>query len=200
MLASNERARTVWSRLGFVVEELLLAAPIDQLAARLADRSVGERRGTAHVQTDDRTSIERAIAGFVPRLQAPDVRWGSSWVRIADELLDGDEQALARFTRDLSERLGAVAVALSLEGEVVRFRLFENGRMVDEYLSVPAYYGPLPKGDELALAANPTLVSRLTGADREQVRQVARTADSPAELPPAGELYAQLAALMGLEA
>ena len=37
--------------------------------------------------------------------------------------------------------------------------------MVDEYLSVPTWYGELPKGDELALAANPTLVSRLTGAD-----------------------------------
>ena len=48
--------------------------------------------------------------------------------------------------------------------------------MVDEYLSVPTYYGELAKGDELALAANPTLVARLTGADREDVRRVARTA------------------------
>jgi hypothetical protein len=71
--------------------------------------------------------------------------------------------------------------------------------MVDEYLSVPTYYGALPKGDELALAANPTLVSRLTGADRDEVKRVARTAASPAELPPAPELYEQLARLMGLE-
>ena len=47
--------------------------------------------------------------------------------------------------------------------------------MVDEYLSVPTYYGELPMGDELALAANPTLVSRLTGASRDDVRRVART-------------------------
>ena len=59
----------------------------------------------------------------------------------------------------------------------MRFRLYERGRMVDEYLSVPTYYGELPKGDELALAANPTLVARLTGADRDEVRRVARTAD-----------------------
>jgi hypothetical protein len=79
----------------------------------------------------------------------------------------------------------------------VRFRLYESGRMVDEYLSVPTYYGPLPKGDELALEANPTLVARLTGADRDEVRRVARTAPSPADLP--GDLYEQIAALMGLD-
>jgi hypothetical protein len=71
--------------------------------------------------------------------------------------------------------------------------------MVDEYLSVPTFYGPLPKGDELALAANPTLVSRLTGADRDDVKRVARNATSPAELPSAPELYEQIARLMGLE-
>ena len=70
--------------------------------------------------------------------------------------------------------------------------------MVDEYLSVPTYYGPLPKGDELALEANPTLVARLTGADRDDVRRVARTA-RVAGRAAAGELYEQIAALMGLE-
>ena len=71
--------------------------------------------------------------------------------------------------------------------------------MVDEYLSVPTYYGPLPKGDELALSANPTLVARLTGADHDAVRRVARNATSPSELPPAAELHDAIARLMGLE-
>ena len=71
--------------------------------------------------------------------------------------------------------------------------------MVDEYLSVPTFYGPLPKVDELALAANPTLVARLTGADHIDVKRVARTAATPADLPPATELYEQIAKLMGLE-
>src|SRR5262249_8072819 len=80
---------------------------------------------------------------------------------------------------------GAVVVALALEhSAVVRFRLYESGRMVDEYLSVPTYQGPISKGDELALEANPTLVARLTGADRDTVRQVMRTPASPADLPP----------------
>jgi hypothetical protein len=122
-----------------------------------------------------------------------------SWIRISDTVLDRDREAHGRFARELSERLGAVTVALAVEGEVVRFRLYERGRMVDEYLSVPTYYGPLSKGDELALAANPTLVSRLTGADREDVKRVARIASSPAELPPAQELYEDLAQLMRLQ-
>ena len=71
--------------------------------------------------------------------------------------------------------------------------------MVDEYLSVPTYYGALPKGDELALEANPTLVARLTGADRDDVRRVMRTAASPAELPPARSCTSRSRALMGLE-
>ena len=58
----------------------------------------------------------------------------------------------------------------------MRFVIHDQGRMVDEYLSVPDYFGPLPPGDALALRANPTVVSRLTGAEPSRVRAVARTA------------------------
>jgi hypothetical protein len=70
--------------------------------------------------------------------------------------------------------------------------------VVDEYASVPEYRGPLPPGDVIALGANPTVVSRLTGADPVRVREIARTAASPADLPPALELHAQIAELMGV--
>lgn len=199
VLSSNERARTVWRRLGFTETQLMLASPVDSLVERLAERPQGEHRATTHVQSDDEVSVGRAIAQFLPRLEAPNVRSGGSWTRVADAVFDRDRDAHARFAQELSDRLGAVTVALAQEGEVVRFRLYERGRMVDEYLSVPVWYGELSKGDELALQANPTLVARLTGADRDAVRRVARTAAAPADLPPAGELYEQIAALMGLE-
>jgi ribosomal protein S18 acetylase RimI-like enzyme len=199
VLTTNELARTVWRRLGFEDVSYLMATRVEALEARLAVADHGEHRATIHVQTDDELSVERALAQFIPRLQAPDVRATTNgWIRIADVTTDRDRDAQGRLARELSERLGAVTVALALEGPVVRFRLYERGRMVDEYLSVPTYYGPLPKGDELALAANPTLVARLTGADREQVRSVARTALSPADLPPAAEHFERLARLMGL--
>ena len=72
--------------------------------------------------------------------------------------------------------------------------------VIDEYLSVPTYYGDLNKADELSLAANATLVARLTGADPARVRAVARTASTPSELPPACELLEQIADVMNLEA
>jgi ribosomal protein S18 acetylase RimI-like enzyme len=199
VLTSNDVGVTAWRRLGFVEYSTAMGAPVEALELRLAEGPHGESHAATHVQTDDEQSVDRAIAQFIPRLEAPDVHRNESWVRISDGVLDRDREAHGRFARELSERLGAVTVALALEGEVVRFRLFERGRMVDEYLSVPAYYGPLPKGDELALAANPTLVSRLTGADRDDVKRVAQTAGSPAELPPAQELYEQISRLMGLE-
>ena len=202
VLASNAVARDVWGRLGFEEVQLLLAQPLDALERRLADAPAEPSRASTHVQTDDRTSVERALAQFVPRLAAPEVRDAANgWIRIADPLLDADRAAQARFASDVSDRLGAVVVALAVEdGAVVRFRLYERGRMVDEYLSVPSHDGAPSKGDELALAANPTLVARLTGADHDEVRRVARNAGSPSELPPAAELYEQIAHLMGLEA
>jgi hypothetical protein len=72
--------------------------------------------------------------------------------------------------------------------------------MVDEYLSVPSYYGELRQADELSLTANPTLAARLTGADPARVRSVARVGSSPSELPPARELLQQIAGVLGLEA
>jgi ribosomal protein S18 acetylase RimI-like enzyme len=199
VLTTNDHARAVWHRLGFRDVSSYMATPLDALEVRLAERSRGEQRASTYVQTDDELSVERAIAQFVPRLESPQVSASESWIRITDPLFDRDRGSHGRFAQELSDRLGAVTVALAQEGEVVRFRLYERRRMVDEYLSVPTYYGPLSKGDELALEANPTLVSRLTGADRDAVRRVARTAASPVELPSAPELYEQIARLMGLE-
>jgi ribosomal-protein-alanine N-acetyltransferase len=201
VLVSNERARTVWERLGFDEHGLFMTTPLDALERRLEVRPPGETRAATHVQTDDLVSIGRTLTQFIPRLEAPAVHAASNgWVRIEDPLTTHDREVQARLTRELSERLGTVAVALALEeGAVVRYRLFERGRMVDEYLSVPAYYGDIPKGDELALAANPSLVARLTNADRNEVRRVARTGNAASDLPAAPELYRDIARLMGLE-
>ena len=197
VLADNEPALATWRRLGFDTVSYSMASPVDALADRLTHVPVGEERASTHVQTDDEVSVDRAIAQFIPRLEAPHVTASDSWIRIADPILARDRDAHGRFAKEVSERLGAVTVALAQEGEVVRFRLYERGRMVDEYLSVPSYYGQLSKGDELALEANPTLVSRLTGADRDEVRRVIRTAAAASDLP--ADLYDQIASLMGLQ-
>jgi hypothetical protein len=51
----------------------------------------------------------------------------------------------------------------------------------------------------ISLAANPTVVARLTGADPAEVRRVVRNAKSPAELPPADELGAEVGRVLGVE-
>jgi ribosomal protein S18 acetylase RimI-like enzyme len=200
VLVSNTLAETIWRRLGFEPVALTLAQPLDRLDGHLDDAPAGASRASTHVQTDDRPAVERAVAQFVPRLDAEVRDADGGWIRIGDPLFDADRDAQARFARDLSDRLGAVVVALALErAAVVRFRLYERGRMVDEYLSVPDFYSQLDRGDELAMEANPTLVARLTGADREEVRRIARTAASPSDLPPAETLYEDVARMMGLE-
>jgi ribosomal-protein-alanine N-acetyltransferase len=200
VVETNAVARTVWGRLGFHDVKRVMSQPLEELERRLAEEPAQGSHGATYVQSDDEASVGRAVAQFLPRLVAPHVTAGESWMRVTDPVLDDDRTAHGRFAKELSDRLGAVTVAIAVENSaVVRFRLYERGAMVDEYLSVPTYYGVLPKGDELALEANPTLVSRLTGADRDEVRAVARTAATPAELPPADELYAQIATLMRLE-
>jgi hypothetical protein len=121
-------------------------------------------------------------------------------VAVYDEVCDRDPAQLQRLARELSDRRGAVVLALGVEeGAVVRFVLLERGRVMDEYLSVQEYYGPLPPGDVVALGANPRLVARLTGADPERVRAAAKHGRIPEDLPPAPELLADLARAIGIE-
>jgi hypothetical protein len=204
-MLTNDTALTLYRRLGFTPLEYFMVATRDLLAARLTSSARPPSFGSLHVQTDDENAVERAVSVYLPRIGRSE--WTQvlpaqrDWVTVVDELCDRDRSAQRRLGGELSDRLGVPVVAFALEEEaVVRFLLFDRGRMVDEYLSVPTYYGDLNKADELSLAANPTLVARLTGADPVRVRAVARVASSPTELPPPRELLRQLADVMNLEA
>lgn len=193
---ANDGARAAYRRLGFREESLNLE--ID--TAQLGRPEEGPSSGSVYVQTDDEAPLRRLLGRFVPRL--PDARiepTGTGWTLLADVELDRDPKLLRRLAQELSSGTGAVVLALGIEaGAVVRYILYDRGGIVDEYLSVPEHFGPLPPGDAIALRANPTVAARLTGAEPAQVRAVARTAGSPAELPPPAELLAQLAAVLGV--
>lgn len=201
----NRIAQAAYERWGFRAQTLTLAAEIDELSAGLADREKGLSFGSVHVQTDDAGAVVRAVRQYVPRL--PGASEGTvvspprqGWVAVYDELCDREPDLLKRLARELSDRMGAVTLAIGLErGEVVHYLLYERGRMVDEYLSTPTYYGELPPGDAVALGANATVVARLTGADPKEVRSVAQTASTPGELPPGPQLLAAIARAMGIE-
>jgi len=197
VLASNKDARAIYERWGFKPVELTLGAPLDQLEQRLAPAE-GPTFGFVHVQTDDVEKVRRDAAKVL-RLE-PDVEAGSGWVRVRSDATDADPARLKALAKELSYTTGGVVLSLGVErGAVVRYDLFDRGSDVDEYLSVPEYYGALPPGDAYALGANATVVGRLTGADPKRVRETARTATSPNELPPAQELYEQIAKVMGVQ-
>jgi GNAT superfamily N-acetyltransferase len=202
VLASNEGARSVYERWGLAPVELTLAAPLDALEQRLV-RPSGPTFGSVHVQTDDVGAVERAVQKALPRLgrsAATSVTGPrNGWVAVHDELVDREPKLLHRLGKELSYAVGGVVLAIGVEeGAVVRYALFDRGGAVDEYASVPEYHGPLPPGDVVALGANPTVLARLTGADPARVREVVRTAVSPAELPPAGELIETIASVLGV--
>jgi ribosomal protein S18 acetylase RimI-like enzyme len=199
---TNEVGERVWQRLGFTEFARALMASVDAIEARLGAEP-GESYASIHVQTDDTAAVEAAAAKYLPRFGGGEARVSgprNGWTVLYSDLTDRDRQARQRFASELSNATAAVVCALALEdGRVVHFALYERGSIVDEYQSVPEYYGPLPPGDVIALSANPTVVARLTGADRARVRAVARTAATPEELPPAPELLQQLASVMGLQ-
>jgi hypothetical protein len=201
----DDRSVSLYARWGFVPVRRVLGVELDVLRRDLERLPRGESFGSVHVQTDDLPAVERAVRGFTP-LQAGGSQGSvvvpprGGWVSVYDELADRDPTALRRLAREVSDRLGAVVLALGVEaGAVVRFLLLDRGRLLDEYLSVPEYYGPLPSGEVVALAANPTLVERLTGGDRREVRAAAAVGKHPDELPPPTEIAAALARAMRID-
>jgi ribosomal protein S18 acetylase RimI-like enzyme len=204
VLESNADARAIYERWGFRTAELKLDVELDALDRRLGEREEGRTFGSVHVQTDDRAAVARNVAKYLPRFghsegtEVAEPRNG--WTAVYDELSDRDPSVLQKLARELSYATGAVTLAIGVEhGEVVHYALYDRGGVVDEYLSVPEYYGPLPPGDVVALGANPTVVARLTGADPARIRAVALTAAAPDQLPPAEELLRELAVAMGVE-
>lgn len=197
----NDEARVILERFGLRGYARAYAARADDLIAHLSARP-REVYGSVHVQTDDRPRVEGAALRFLPRLgrsertEISDPRNG--WIAVIDELCGREPELLRRLARELSDRLGAVTVALGVEEEVARYVLFDRGRVMDEYQSVPEYFAPLPPGDVVALSANPTVVARLTGADPARVRQAAPSGSSTRELASADELYHRIADVMGL--
>jgi ribosomal protein S18 acetylase RimI-like enzyme len=200
----NQVGQMVWQRLGFTEWARRLTVPIETLESRVTGGEQGEWYASLHVQTDDFEAVQAAVLKYLPWLgasgEARVAQPRNGWVAVYHDLLDRDRKARERLAAELSNATAAVVCAIALEdGAVVRYALFERGSIVDEYESVPEYHGPLPPGDVVALGANPTVVARLTGAEPARVRAVARTAASPDQLPPAPELFAELAEVLGLE-
>jgi len=194
----NRGALAFYERLGFEEAAKFLRTPLDGLLRE--QEPAPESIGGLHVQSDDAEAVERVVDVYLPRFlrgASAEIERGREWTVVRVTPFDLD--VLRQLGRELSYRYGVTVVFTLEAGAVVRWVIHDQGRMVDEYLSVPEYFGSLPPGDALALRANPTVVARLTGADAARVRATARTADRPGDLPPVADLYAELADLLGLQ-
>lgn len=204
VLASNAAARAVYARWGFRDEVIVLSAPVEALVERLGDVVAPASFGSIHAQTDDVDVIMRTVEMLVPRL--PGRSTGSivtqprgGYVTIYDDVCDRDPAMLRRLSKEVSSRTGLVVITTGVEQEAVaRMILFDRGGIVDEYASVPEFHGSLPPGEVVALRANPVVLERYTGATQAAVRAAAPTAGVPSDLPPAREILAGLAGVLGL--
>jgi ribosomal protein S18 acetylase RimI-like enzyme len=201
VVAGNAAARAFWERLGFADVQATMATSLDDLEQRagaVGSGALGPSVGVVHVQTDDQAALVTAVERFVPRLYRATLSVVSpprnGWVAVHDEVATREPELLRQLAAELSNVTGAVVLSLAVEeGRVVRLAAFERGSLLDEYLSVPEAYGPIPPGDAVALRANATVLSRLTGAEPARIREVARTATSQDDLLPALELAQALA-------
>ncbi|HET8652034.1 MAG TPA: hypothetical protein VFM13_05635 [Gaiellaceae bacterium] len=159
--------------------------------------------GSVHLQTDDQGAIVKLVERLVPRVLTSHETLVSparnGWIAVYDASADRDPDRLRALGRELSSGSGYVTITIGVEhAQVVHLVAMDRGRLLDEYVSVPSLRNVAP-GDAVALRANPTVLSRLTGAEPAAVRAVVRTAESPDELPAAAELVGQVGSALGLE-
>ena len=174
------------------------AADDDQVVQELEAGSFG----SVHLQTDDQGDVVKLVERLVPRVLTSRETVVSparnGWIAVYDEVAERDPDKLRALGRELSSASAHVKITLGVEyGRIVHLIAMDRGRLMDEYVSVPSLRNVAP-GDAIALRANPTVLSRLTGADPGRIRSVARTAESPDELPPAEDLLADVAAALGI--
>jgi ribosomal protein S18 acetylase RimI-like enzyme len=201
---SNAEGTAVWRRLGFTEYSREMSTDLASLERRLDEQPKEESYGSVHAQTDDQNAVAAAVKRFVPRLFRSSATVVSAphngWVAIYNEVASKEPERLRRLASELSHITGGMVLALSVEEDaVVRTIAFERGRLMDEYVSVPEYYGPLPTGDAVALRVNARVLSRLTGASMDAIRRAAPTANAVAELPPAAEQLEELASILGID-
>jgi hypothetical protein len=174
------------------------AADDEQAVQELEEGSFG----SVHLQTDDQGDVVKLVERLVPRVLTSRETVVSparnGWVAVYDEIAEQDPDKLRALGRELSSASAHVMITIGVEyGRIVHLIAMDRGRLMDEYVSVPSLRNVAP-GDAIALRANPTVLSRLTGADPGRIRSVARTAESPDELPPAEDILADVAAALGI--
>ena len=145
--ARQRPARTVWRRLGFEDVSALMARPHRRARAAASSTLRHGESSRIDARADRRRGLGRAGDRAVPAAARGAESCDSATAGSASPTR---ARPRSRGARPL--RPGAVRAArrghrrARAGGPVVRFRLYERGRMVDEYLSVPTFYGAAAEG------------------------------------------------------
>jgi hypothetical protein len=165
---------------------------------RLSQEAPEPSSGLVFVQSDDTSRIAQAVRSFIPRLGTStrtDVRPpANGWIAVDDELCSGDPELLRRLAQELSYRTGRRRSASSTGPSFAT--LFDRGSAADEYASVPSITAaaarrrgrPERQPDGCAPSTMP-IPTRPRGRSHRRL---------PADLPPAQELCAEIAAVLGV--
>ena len=115
----------------------------------------GPSFGFVHVQTDDVETVEAGRRQGAPARAGRRGRERLGRVR-ADATDAVTRHGSRRLAKELSYTSGGVVLSLGVEdGAVVRYVLFDRGADVDEYLSVPEYYGDAAAGRRVCARCEP---------------------------------------------
>ena len=196
VLAWDAVARSLYARWGLRDEVMS-----DDRRGRRQVSEAGARRAGGVVLRVDPPPVrqpERGGAGGAPVRAAPSTSSRGSivapprdgWITVYDDVCDRNPEMLRRLGRELSDRMGAVTCLLGLEREeLVRMILFERGKIVDEYVSVPEFDGPLAPGRRRRAGPEPDGRHQADRRGPCGIRQIARTAAAPAECLPRHESW-----------
>ena len=133
----NEEALAYWRRLGFTDYRRSLLTDLGGLEERLAGGAIPST-GSVHVQTDDQSVVEKAVARFAPRVvrsratvvSAP----ADGWIGVYDEVASAEPERLRKLASELSYVTGGVVIALGVErGAWYVFVAFERGQRLSDY-------------------------------------------------------------------
>ena len=119
----NEEALAYWRRLGFTDYRRSLQTDLGSLEDRLAG-GAAPSIGSVHLQTDDQSAVEKAVARFGPRVvrsrasvvSAP----ANGWIGVYDESAAAEPDRLRKLASELSYVTGGVVVALGAERGALR--------------------------------------------------------------------------------
>lgn len=146
--------------------------------------------------------LKAAGAGQPPTGTAPVAMVGPAmggWVGLYDSKMENQDESMGEaVVKELSRRLKSTAITFLVhDGDILSYRVAVNGKVVDQFNSIPDYFDEdVPDRVRAALRGNPGLLAQACGKPEAEAQLQALLAEPSHE---AYELLETLSAVLGLE-